>query len=201
LNAPKELIDLLSERWTLLGYKAGSGGLLYVKSKSGLIREVTPREIEGGFLRNGREDPVSQIVRQGPWDCGLASLAMLLSLPLEAVRNKAASLGWLDSPTGISSELLIEVSMSLGFPLSIANSPIEASTPQMLLLPSLNIEGTSHLIFWNGYEMLDPNWGCADRLWWGCEWLPTELCEELVCFHSAQGESSNDAAGGESFPI
>jgi hypothetical protein len=52
------------------------------------------------------------------------------------------------------------------------------SEPQIITLRSLNERGANHAVYWNGTEMLDPNWGYRGRNWWGVEWSPETIGEK-----------------------
>jgi hypothetical protein len=129
--------------------------------------------LERDFTKELRPEPSQNIIKQGRWECAPASLAMLLDESLWDIKRALVHSGWNNDDYGCSTEQMIKASSLLGH--EVYETKEAGNHPQVISLRSLNVKRSSHAIYWNGKEMLDPNWGFKGRLWWGCDWGPDVL--------------------------
>jgi hypothetical protein len=176
MGVPKKIVDNQGVVWNYNPKISYRGELTYFTEDSPTGVMLKPSQIETNFTRIGRPEPISEIIKQGRWECGLASLAMIIQAPLWDVKRAASHCGWNNDDKGITNKQLLKTSKLLGREVYFTNEAT-INTPQLILLKSLNVEGSGHVVYWNGFETLDPNWGFPERKWWGCEWSP-ELIDE-----------------------
>lgn len=177
-GVPQHIISASGSEWIILGLdKDGKKSIEYQLKGTKVSVAVTPGEVEIDWTRKGRPEPKSAITVQGKYECAAASLAMLLGEKLFTVKRAMGKFGWSNDDRGASSLVMIEAARYLGRDLlEIGKYQIEPDMgPASLTLPSLNVEGMSHALTWNGTEILDPNWGREGRIFWGCEWNPKTL--------------------------
>jgi hypothetical protein len=183
MRAPKRLVDRsgivwrLAERDSVAARGAADSSLRYFSDGDYALAVMAPRHVETGFTRAGRPEPSTEIIRQGRWECAAASLAMMLKKPLWDVKRAAASVGWNNDNDGMSTRTMIKAAALLGHLLK-ESEQAKDSEPQIITLRSLNERGANHAVYWNGTEMLDPNWGYRGRNWWGVEWSPETIGEK-----------------------
>lgn len=182
MGAPKIIIDFIDRAWRFESQITPERGLLYSLENSEISSALKPEIIEKIFSRKGRPEPQSsRLIRQGRWECGPASLAMLLNESLWDVKRAASHCGWNNDDRGISDDQIITAARLLGHEVIQINEA-NPETPQIVVLPSLNVKNVSHAVFWDGKEILDPNWGNASRKWWGCEWDPMMIPHQRRVF-------------------
>jgi hypothetical protein len=139
----------------------------------GLI--LRSHQIESDFVREIIE-PQSSIITQGTYECAVASLAMLLNIPLNDVKQCLYSLGWANDEAGTSLELLEKTAQILANKELIEIDEItDYSKPCMLIVPSINIKGFRHAIVWNGKEILDPQFHNENKKHYSPLWTPDTL--------------------------
>lgn len=162
---PFRLVEWDRERKSLTYQSGSSSGLMCVPIF--LLEKHFQRD------KYHRPSPKQKIITQGRWECGPATLAMLLNESLWNVKRAMVKVGWNNDDRGCTDTQLINAAALLGH--EVYRTKDEGLFPQILSIPSLNVKNMSHVIYWNGTEMLDPNWGYKGRLFWGCEWGPEVL--------------------------
>lgn len=134
-------------------------------------RIINSHKAELDFSRPITE-PKGKVVTQGQWECAPASLAMLLNVPLKEVLKALYFCGWENSEIGTSfEELNVATNLILNKSLaSVRDYEVKFETPSILNVPSLNILGRSHALYWDGSEILDPNFGLDGRKHYSPSW-------------------------------
>jgi len=177
-GAPKHLISASGSEWSLKGVLLEKEiKLEYGLKDTKASVEINPVDVETDWTRKGRPEPKSEIIVQGKYECAAASLAMLLGEKLFTVKRAMGKVGWTNSDRGASDRVMTEAARYLGRDLLYVTDDMLTADmgPASLTIKSLNVKGMSHAVTWNGKETLDPNWGRAGRIFWGCEWNPKTI--------------------------
>jgi len=148
---------------------------------------TTPWRLEKDSLPDGRPEPETTVIQQGKYECYPAAVANMIGEKLFHVKRAFGAAGWRNDERGADDDMAVAALNKLGLYAGIVtNSTLKAfgedahkilndTTKCCLFRPSLNIEGKSHAIAYNGKQMIDPNWGYAGRRWWGTEWKPSTI--------------------------
>lgn len=175
-KAPKTIWNEHNVHFSLLGFFKKSPTNIILQYQSlydGKIINLTPEQIERLYFR---DKPLSNqnIIQQGKYECAPAALAMALNESLFMVKRHMAKFNWRNDDAGVNDELLRNTARSMGRDLiefdisSLSSSP----SPCLLMVKSLNVEGYTHAVTWNGQELLDPNTNYPGRYYWGTDWSP-----------------------------
>lgn len=129
--------------------------------------------VESKFKRPFKS-PNAKIIEQGRWECGAASLAMLLGESLWNVKRSLAKVGWNNDDRGVTSKLLVQAGYNLGYNLIISEN-VKDNEPCVAIVPSLNVIKKTHAVCWNGLELLDPNVYNSKRRHYSPDWSLNSL--------------------------
>jgi len=129
---------------------------------------VNSHMVESKFNRKFK-DAQADIIEQGRWECGAASLAMLLGESLWSVKRALAKVGWNNDDRGVTSDKLVLAGLNLGYQLKITEN-VKDDEPCLVSVPSLNVANRTHAVCWNGQELLDPNIYNEKRKHYSPEW-------------------------------
>lgn len=177
LRVPLKLIDPLKNEWEFKEESRNTEDykffLKYFSNNLNCGILLHPRMIETEFNRFHRPEPAKKIITQGRWECGPASLAMLLDESLRDVKKAMVACGWNNDDRGCSDKQLIDSAKLLGHEIHRTLEP--NNNPCLITVRSLNYKKSNHAVFWNGSEILDPNWGYNGRFWYGTEWGPKTI--------------------------
>lgn len=176
MRAPKTIFDQKDKAWDLWPEACAPSCITYRERESnncGLA--LRPDSIEKEFSKKGRQTPSGNIVTQGDYDCLAASLAMALNIPLKNSRELMIEAGWeCDSPNGATNSIVTKAARLVGIALIKVKTGSQEmkDDPCLVCVPSLNVSKMGHAVYWNGNEILDPNYDKPGRNWYGCEWAP-----------------------------
>jgi hypothetical protein len=146
--------------------------LYKLKSSLGIIQSVfNIQKIERESNKNLRQ-PLSIPLKQGYYECAAASLSMLTERPVSDVRNVLITLGW-TIETGVDFAMQKKALRKLGFLSIIHTCPPNQKC--LVILPSLNVNDKSHVVFWDEKEILDPQFNSEKYLWYGPDWGLSEI--------------------------
>lgn len=182
LRIPNVLFDIDGEKWVnekLLNkdpfFSPNGKDYFYAYSRDNCHygAAVNPIQIETSFSKKGRETPTQEIVQQGRWECGPASLSMMLNIPLWDVKRSLVKVGWNNDNYGVSSNKLIKAAHLLGFDIMRTLNPKDK--PCLITVQSLNIKSAFHAVYFNGNQLLDPNYEKEGRNYYGVEWGPSTI--------------------------
>lgn len=125
--------------------------------------------IEVEFKRDIVVPKTQEIVTQGTYECAAAAYSMLAKIPLEEVIKCLYALGWKNDQNGIGTELLEKASKVL-LNKDLIYDHSSSNDPCMIIVPSLNLKGNSHALYWNGEEMIDPQFYNQNKLHYSPLW-------------------------------
>jgi hypothetical protein len=174
MRVPKHIINYSGEKYTFSGFDFT--GLRLIYSSKELLRNLVlaPSQIETRWSKVGRPKAQSIIINQDRWTCAPAAVAMLLDIGHFESKRGFAKAGWQNNDSGLSEEVLFKGVSHLGEMLVEVPS-LRENESGLILCRSLNIPSLTHMVCWNGSEILDPNTSIAGRNWWGPEWSPETI--------------------------
>lgn len=130
-------------------------------------------EIEQEFEIVDRKVPKAVIEKQGQYECLLASFAMLTGIDLKTVRKEFKKIGWKHTPKGANDDHVHAVAKNLGLKLVRFHHFLDL--PCIVTLKSINFENVLHAVYWDGKEILDPNYNVPGREYYSPQWTPTTI--------------------------
>lgn len=130
---------------------------------------INSHKAEMNFTRKLIE-PKGKYITQGKWECAPASLAMLLDVSLDLVLEALIDCGWENTEFGTTMDQLNLATKKILNKELIFSYDCRFETRSILTLPSLNVIGKSHAVFWDGKEILDPNFGFEGRKHYSPSW-------------------------------
>ena len=181
LQAPEKLVALDNSLWeqnkqkrtdinpifSFLRYEKLSDEKLNILTHSCLVEQQ--------YTKKQRPEPLSQIITQNRWDCGPASLAMLLDESFREVKQACVFSGWNNDDEGIYDHQIIQAAALLGHIVKSTKNWDDLNQPCILTVNSLNFKGKYHAVCWNGFEILDPNYKNLKRFSYGPDWEPITI--------------------------
>lgn len=118
----------------------------------------------------------SRLVKQGKFECGPASLAVLIDAPLFFVKRSLGRYHWRNDRAGVSERQLRATTKEFGRDLfwcsfkTMEIMKILYGVPNgIFTLPSLNYPKAFHGVTWRDGEIIDPNYGYQERKYWGAD--------------------------------
>lgn len=173
-----------SSPWRLVSWDKERKSLAYKNDNHKNLISIPIFLLEKHFPRKSRPEPSSKIIKQGRWECGPATLAMMLGESLWDVKRAMVKVGWNNDDGGCTDTQLINAASLLGH--EVYRTLDSGNFPQILSTPSLNVKRMNHVVYWNGTELLDPNWGYKGRTFWGCEWGPEVIKTRSIALVKAE---------------
>jgi hypothetical protein len=130
---------------------------------------LTPKKIEKEF--QNRPHPQSSL-KQGYFECAVASIAMLTHLSLEQVRRACKKFNWVEGQ-GLSRDQIKKVLNSLGYSSMVSSfCPHE---PCIFSVESLNLPNAFHCLYFDGKQIIDPQYGNLKVYWYATDWSPEAI--------------------------
>ncbi|MFL5785879.1 MAG: hypothetical protein ACJ76H_14775 [Bacteriovoracaceae bacterium] len=129
------------------------------------------------------------VPQRSDYDCTIATIAMWTRLEYDQVELVALKNGW-SRTSGLLSGIQDKVLRDLGIlPYTLFNN--WTGVPGLLSVPSLNVEGGAHAVYFDGQHIIDPQRGRSGKkaygaqlkgLWPGCCRITVDLREEHSMF-------------------
>jgi hypothetical protein len=138
---------------------------------------ITSEDVEKHFEIVNRPEPTVKITTQGKYECAPAAVSMAFNLPFYHTKRAFAKHGWLNDSSGCGMNVVILAAKEFGIDLFMLfrEHIAENMGPCELTVPSLNYNGRSHGVAWNGKEILDPNYGYLGRKYYSSIWNPVTV--------------------------
>jgi hypothetical protein len=176
VGAPIKIVSLeFGVELTLKGLNLGKNPVSVYCDKFGEQIDLTAQEVEKHFSYD-RHQVCPEIIEQGKYECGAASLAILLGHTLFQVKRVLGGLGWRNDKSGVKDIHLREAARAFGRDLILGKSRTITSLSEkmpscIVTVPSLNYPKAYHGVAWYQNQILDPNYK-KNRKVYGPEWTP-----------------------------
>ena len=173
-------IDNVTRRLVQAGQKPVTVGLFFSLGHSSIVIIATilvaalSAKIEEKFKRDIVEPKSNQLITQGTWECAAASLSMLINIPFKDVKDCLTSLGWQNDEEGLGIDSMT-VATKILINKTLTSSFENFYDPSILTVPSINLKGRSHAVFWDGKELLDPQFHNENKKHYSPLWTPDTL--------------------------
>ena len=175
IKAPKVLVTKEGKEYIFKGRLYPHEQIyIYRQKVNGISICLSPSQIEkwDWFDPLKRPEPLSTITQQGFNECALASLSMLTGVSLDEMRAVFLSLGW-EAEDGAYFNQYKKALHQLGF-----NSLLHDKFPNLpcvFTVKSLNVKTKRHSLYWDGSQVLDPQYNSPQYKWYGPDWGPEEI--------------------------
>lgn len=177
-KAPKKIRDKSGSEWVFDKYLSNdhphenSKRIVYnlanVDFNASMV--LFAQDVELKFDRE-KKAPSSIPIRQGHYECAISSMSMITKKSVAEIKSILIDLGW-EVSLGVSFALQKKALRRLGFSSMIHYLPPNQEC--LVSVPSLNVKGMGHQVYWDGKEILDPQFNTENK-WYGPEWGLNEI--------------------------
>lgn len=128
-----------------------------------------------GFDLTDHAPKSKKAITQNPFECVVASMAMYLDFDYEELRRLfKASFPEIPDDHGYGYREISLIFRKLGYSIMQFNPNNFPDEPCLVTVPSVNIQGKRHQIFFNGEEIIDPQFGNSEMNFYSSLWGPKE---------------------------